>query len=70
MNNPDFKFYIFIFRYRAMYNYRPVNSDELELKEGDTIYVLEQCDDGWFVGTSQRTGYFGTFPGNYVKRVY
>jgi hypothetical protein len=56
--------------YRAMYNYRPVNSDELELKEGDLVYVLEQCDDGWFVGTSQRTGYFGTFPGNYVKRVY
>lgn len=30
-----------------MYNYRPVNSDELELREGDTVYVLEQCDDGW-----------------------
>lgn len=30
-----------------MYNYRPVNSDELELKEGDVVYVLEQCDDGW-----------------------
>lgn len=53
-----------------MYNYRPVNNDELELNEGDLIYVLEVCDDGWFVGTSQRTGFFGTFPGNYVKRVY
>lgn len=31
-----------------MYNYRPVNSDELELREGDLIYVLEQCDDGWY----------------------
>ncbi|KAG5678402.1 hypothetical protein PVAND_008077 [Polypedilum vanderplanki] len=56
--------------YRAMYNYRPVNSDELELREGDLIYVLEQCDDGWFVGTNSRNGFFGTFPGNYVKRVY
>lgn len=53
-----------------MFNYRPVNSDELELREGDTIYVLEQCDDGWFVGTNQRNGFFGTFPGNYVRRVY
>lgn len=36
-----------IYSYRAMYNYRPVNSDELEVREGDLIYVLEQCDDGW-----------------------
>ncbi|XP_037049279.1 uncharacterized protein LOC119083642 isoform X2 [Bradysia coprophila] len=54
--------------YRAIYKYRPQNSDELELQEGDIVYVLEKCDDGWFVGTSQRTGYFGTFPGNYVER--
>ncbi|XP_034952537.1 uncharacterized protein [Chelonus insularis] len=55
--------------YRALYNYRPQNEDELELKEGDTVYVIEKCDDGWFVGSSQRTGYFGTFPGNYVERL-
>ncbi|XP_011305683.1 uncharacterized protein CAP isoform X2 [Fopius arisanus] len=55
--------------YRALYNYRPQNEDELELREGDTVYVMEKCDDGWFVGSSQRTGYFGTFPGNYVERL-
>ncbi|XP_014599324.1 PREDICTED: uncharacterized protein LOC106784378 isoform X4 [Polistes canadensis] len=55
--------------YRALYNYRPQNEDELELKEGDTVYVMEKCDDGWYVGSSQRTGYFGTFPGNYVERL-
>ncbi|EDX06473.1 GD10731 [Drosophila simulans] len=54
--------------YRALYKYRPQNSDELELLEGDVVHVLEKCDDGWFVGTSQRTGCFGTFPGNYVER--
>jgi len=27
---------------------------------------MEKCDDGWFVGTSERTKDFGTFPGNYV----
>lgn len=57
-------------RYRAIYKYRPQNSDELELEEGDVVFVLEKCDDGWFVGTSQRTGYFGTFPGNYVERIW
>ncbi|XP_030239586.1 sorbin and SH3 domain-containing protein 1 isoform X2 [Drosophila navojoa] len=55
--------------YRALYKYRPQNSDELEIFEGDLVHVLEKCDDGWFVGTSQRTGCFGTFPGNYVERV-
>ncbi|XP_067209542.1 sorbin and SH3 domain-containing protein 1 isoform X19 [Linepithema humile] len=55
--------------YRALYNYKPQNDDELELKEGDTVYVMEKCDDGWYVGSSQRTGYFGTFPGNYVEKL-
>ncbi|XP_058460022.1 uncharacterized protein LOC131435823 isoform X2 [Malaya genurostris] len=55
--------------YRALYNYKPQNSDELELLEGDVVYVLEKCDDGWYVGTSARTGCFGTFPGNYVKKL-
>ncbi|XP_029999664.1 vinexin isoform X3 [Sphaeramia orbicularis] len=55
--------------YKAVYNYKPQNSDELELREGDIIQVMEKCDDGWFVGTSERTHAFGTFPGNYVAPV-
>ncbi|XP_055687265.1 uncharacterized protein LOC129792352 isoform X23 [Lutzomyia longipalpis] len=55
--------------YRALYKYRPQNPDEMEMEEGDIVYVLEKCDDGWFVGTSQRTGCFGTFPGNYVVQL-
>ncbi|XP_073434786.1 sorbin and SH3 domain-containing protein 2 isoform X1 [Dendrobates tinctorius] len=54
--------------YQSLYNYTPRNEDELELREGDVIDVMEKCDDGWFVGTSRRTKFFGTFPGNYVKR--
>lgn len=37
-------------RYQAVYNYMPRNEDELELKEGDIVDVMEKCDDGWFVG--------------------
>ena len=59
---------LFCFRHRALYNYAPQNDDEVELKEGDIVYVMEKCDDGWFVGTSQRSGIFGTFPGNYVSK--
>uniref|UniRef100_A0A8C4X400 Sorbin and SH3 domain containing 2 n=1 Tax=Erpetoichthys calabaricus TaxID=27687 RepID=A0A8C4X400_ERPCA len=55
--------------YQALYNYTPRNEDELELKEGDIVEVMEKCDDGWFVGTSRRSKFFGTFPGNYVKRL-
>lgn len=52
--------------YEAVYNYKATNEDEVELLVGDHVHVLEKCDDGWFVGTCQRTGAFGTFPGNYV----
>lgn len=55
--------------YRVLYNYRPQNEDELELKEGDIVYVMEKCDDGWYVGSLHRNGQFGTFPGNYLERI-
>ncbi|XP_061871887.1 vinexin isoform X3 [Colius striatus] len=55
--------------YRALYQYQPQNADELELLEGDRVDVMQQCDDGWFVGVSRRTQKFGTFPGNYVAPV-
>ncbi|XP_067828830.1 sorbin and SH3 domain-containing protein 1 isoform X5 [Heptranchias perlo] len=53
--------------FQALYSYIPQNEDELELREGDIVDVMEKCDDGWFVGTSRRSKQFGTFPGNYVK---
>ncbi|XP_035580086.1 sorbin and SH3 domain-containing protein 1 isoform X47 [Zalophus californianus] len=59
-----------IFSYQALYSYTPQNDDELELRDGDIVDVMEKCDDGWFVGTSRRTRQFGTFPGNYVKPLY
>ncbi|XP_017750039.1 PREDICTED: sorbin and SH3 domain-containing protein 1 isoform X20 [Rhinopithecus bieti] len=59
-----------LFSYQALYSYIPQNDDELELRDGDIIDVMEKCDDGWFVGTSRRTRQFGTFPGNYVKPLY
>lgn len=43
-------FCVLFIRYKAVYNYKPQNSDELELREGDIVQVVEKCDDGWFVG--------------------
>ncbi|XP_037070131.1 uncharacterized protein LOC119091433 isoform X2 [Pollicipes pollicipes] len=55
--------------YKALYSYSPQNDDELELRDGDVVYVIEMCEDGWYVGTNGRSGMFGTFPGNYVQKV-
>uniref|UniRef100_A0A8C3CTI1 Sorbin and SH3 domain containing 1 n=1 Tax=Cairina moschata TaxID=8855 RepID=A0A8C3CTI1_CAIMO len=62
--------YCTLVSYQALYSYIPQNDDELELRDGDIVDVMEKCDDGWFVGTSRRTRQFGTFPGNYVKLLY
>uniref|UniRef100_A0A0K0DG86 Sorbin and SH3 domain containing 1 n=1 Tax=Angiostrongylus cantonensis TaxID=6313 RepID=A0A0K0DG86_ANGCA len=55
-------------RYRALYKFTPTKSDEVSLEVNDIIFVVEKCDDGWYIGTVLRTGQFGTFPGNYVER--
>jgi len=52
-----------------LFSYVPKNSDELGLDAGDKVVVFERCDDGWFMGTCERTGDFGAFPGNYVKKL-
>uniref|UniRef100_A0A8D0UX80 Sorbin and SH3 domain containing 1 n=1 Tax=Sus scrofa TaxID=9823 RepID=A0A8D0UX80_PIG len=41
-----------LFSYQALYSYIPQNDDELELRDGDIVDVMEKCDDGWFVGKS------------------
>ncbi|XP_035551987.2 E3 ubiquitin-protein ligase SH3RF3 isoform X1 [Canis lupus dingo] len=55
--------------YLALYAYKPQKNDELELRKGEMYRVLEKCQDGWFKGTSLRTGLSGVFPGNYVTPV-
>ena len=56
--------------YRALYDYAPCNDDEMRLQDGDVVEVMERCDDGWFVGLNRRTNQFGTFPGNYVDKLW
>lgn len=55
--------------YEALYNYKPIKEDEIELKKGECYTVLQKCRDGWFKGRSLSTGVFGIFPGNYVKQI-
>nr|XP_054099127.1 sorbin and SH3 domain-containing protein 1 isoform X29 [Callithrix jacchus] len=47
-----------LFSYQALYSYIPQNDDELELRDGDIVDVMEKCDDGWFV---ERRGFSAFF---------
>lgn len=63
-------FVLLFFRYCVLYNYEFINEDEFWFEEGDEVFVLEKCDDGWFVGIFLRMYLFGIFFGNYVEKVY
>ena len=56
-------------RYEAIYSFKPQHDDELELAQGDLVYVFEKCSDGWFIGAHGASGTIGTFPGNYTTKV-
>jgi predicted ferric reductase len=54
---------------RAIYDYEPQDTDELEFSKGDEITVMERYDNGWWVGTNLTTGKTGLFPSNYTEFV-
>ncbi|KAM9333732.1 ubiquitin-associated and SH3 domain-containing protein B-like isoform 2-T2 [Pholidichthys leucotaenia] len=57
---------------QVMYPYVPQNDDELELVQGDFIFMslVEQstASEGWVYGISLGTGLSGLLPENYVSR--
>uniref|UniRef100_A0A4W3HKA0 Ubiquitin associated and SH3 domain containing Bb n=1 Tax=Callorhinchus milii TaxID=7868 RepID=A0A4W3HKA0_CALMI len=57
---------------RVMYPYTPQNDDELELAQGDFIFMspVEQSttSEGWIYGTSLGNGCSGLLPENYIAR--
>ncbi|XP_033106226.1 nostrin-like [Anneissia japonica] len=48
----------------AKYDYEAVEHDELTIRQGDVITVLESMDDGWSKG--ELNGRIGVFPTSYV----
>lgn len=57
-------------RYRVVVSYPPQSEAELELKEGDIVFVHRKREDGWFKGTLQRNGRTGLFPGSFVDSMW
>lgn len=61
--------YYYSSRYRVVVSYPPQSEAELELKEGDIVFVHRKREDGWFKGTLQRNGRTGLFPGSFVDSI-
>lgn len=55
--------------YVAMYDYEAQDTDEVSFLENDRVIQCELIDEGWMVGTIQRTGMRGMVPANYVQRI-
>jgi hypothetical protein len=51
----------------AVYDFEAENPDEITLRAGDKIEVVEKDPCGWCTGTVLRTGAHGLFPANYVQ---
>ncbi|NWX28717.1 CD2AP protein, partial [Notiomystis cincta] len=52
---------------KVLFEYIPQNEDELELKLGDVIDIMDEVEEGWWSGTLN--GKAGLFPSNFVKEL-
>ncbi|XP_062415482.1 CD2-associated protein isoform X3 [Pungitius pungitius] len=52
---------------KVLFDYQPQNEDELELKIGDVVDVIEEVEEGWWNGNFN--GKSGLFPSNFVKEL-
>ena len=51
-----------------MYDYDAQDDDEVSFQENDRIVNCESIDEGWVVGTVERTNQRGMIPANYIER--
>ncbi|XP_016852880.2 SH3 domain-containing protein 21 isoform X1 [Anolis carolinensis] len=52
---------------RVVFPYVPTKEDELELSTGDLVQILEEIEDGWWLG--KKRGQLGVFPSNFVQEL-
>ncbi|KAJ2139549.1 hypothetical protein IW139_000419 [Coemansia sp. RSA 353] len=57
------------FLVKAVHSYSKNKSEELELKEGDTVRVSNDDDPSWWTGTNDRTKENGWFPSSFVHKI-
>ncbi|XP_053317270.1 CD2-associated protein [Spea bombifrons] len=52
---------------KVLFEYIPQNEDELELKVGEVLDIIEEVEEGWWSGSNN--GKSGLFPSNFVKEL-
>lgn len=55
-------------RCEVTFAYIPQNQDELELCVGEIIEIMNEIEDGWWMGI--KNGKVGAFPSNFVKEIF
>lgn len=55
-------------RCEVTFAYAPQNQDELELCVGEVIEIMNEIEDGWWMGI--KNGKVGAFPSNFVKEIF
>ena len=53
---------------QVMYAFESQEPGDLNLRQGDTIYVMDRSDTGWWHGKNEH-GQEGLFPANYVTQI-
>ncbi|XP_050788066.1 SH3 domain-containing protein 21 isoform X2 [Gopherus flavomarginatus] len=52
---------------KVNFSYTPEKADELQLKAGELVQILQEIEDGWWLG--RKNGQVGAFPSNFVQEL-
>nr|XP_056702419.1 SH3 domain-containing protein 21 [Euleptes europaea] len=52
---------------QVTFPYSPAKEDELALSPGEMVQILEEIEDGWWLG--KKSGKLGAFPSNFVQEL-
>ncbi|KAM7138751.1 SH3 domain-containing protein 21 isoform 2-T2 [Macrochelys suwanniensis] len=53
---------------KVSFSYTPEKADELQLKAGELVQILQEIEDGWWLGR-KNGGQVGAFPSNFVQEL-